>query len=314
MLADAEADARLASRISAEVAGPTARRWTVAGLVRCLVERGELDEAEAVLASSGLASHLSVLLEARGHLRAAQGRTEEALEDLQAAGAKAQRQLSHPGVVEWRPSAALLLHRLGRLDEARALADEAVRLAQFYAAQRAVGIALRAAGLIGESVEVLREAVDVLAATPAKLEHARAVVDLGAALRRANQRIDARRHLEAGMHAAHACGANALLTRAREEMLAAGARPRRSTATGMAALTPSERRTVQLAADGLGNREIAQTLFVTTKTVETHLAAAYRKLGITRRAELTRVTRQPAVDTAWPPHDPLPSDTSGLPG
>lgn len=285
-LADAEADARLASRLSVEAAAPTARRWTAAGLVRCLVERGRLGEAEEVLESIPVASRLSVLLEARGHLRAAQGRTEEAAADLLAAGAKAERQLRHPGVVEWRPAAALVLHRLGNLGEARALADEAVRLAEFYAVPRALGSALRARGLVGGSVDVLRDAVDVLAPTPARLEHARAVVDLGAALRRANRRTEARRQLEAGMHAAHACGADALVGRAREELIAAGARPRRPMATGIAALTPSERRVVQLAADGLGNREIAQTLFVTGKTVETHLAAAYRKLGVTGRAEL----------------------------
>jgi DNA-binding CsgD family transcriptional regulator len=297
LLVDAETDARLAFVTSAEVASPSARRWTVAGLVRCLVERGRLAEAEDVLGSSEAPTNLSVLLEARAHLRAAQGRPQEALSDMLAAGAKAERQLSHPGVIEWRPAAALLLHRLGRVDEAGALADEAVQLAQFYAAPRALGLALRAKGLVTDSILVLGHAVDVLAATPARLEHARTVVDLGAALRRANHRAEARRRLEAGMHAAHTCGAHALVARAREELLAAGARPRRPASSGVTALTPSERRVVQLAADGLGNREIAQALFVTTKTVETHLAAAYRKLGVTGRAELARVLSRVAPTT-----------------
>jgi DNA-binding CsgD family transcriptional regulator len=234
--------------------------------------------------------NLSVLLEARGHLRAAQGRADEALADFLAAGARAGRLLDHPGLVPWRPAAAMALRRLGRLREARDVADEAVLLARRFAAPRALGTALRARGLADDSVETLREAVDVLAGTPARLEHARATVDLGAALRRANCRTDARKHLEHGMHEAHACGAGALVARAREELTACGARPRRPATTGWDALTPSERRIVQLARDGLSNREIAQTLFVTTKTVETHLGAAYRKLGISRRTELAALS------------------------
>jgi DNA-binding CsgD family transcriptional regulator/tetratricopeptide (TPR) repeat protein len=290
MVPDAEADARLADRIAEEAAGPSARRWTVAWLVRCLVERDELAEADDVLQRSGVPVNLSVLLEARGHLRAAQGRADEALADFLAAGARAGRQLDHPGLVPWRPAAAMALRRLGRLREARDVADEAVLLARRFAAPRALGTALRARGLADDSVETLREAVDVLAGTPARLEHARATVDLGAALRRANCRTDARKHLEHGMHEAHACGAGALVARAREELTACGARPRRPATTGWDALTPSERRIVQLARDGLSNREIAQTLFVTTKTVETHLGAAYRKLGISRRTELAALS------------------------
>ena len=286
MVPDAEADARLADGIAAEAAGPSARRWTLAWLVRCLVERGELAEAERVLCRRGVPANLSLLLEARGHLRAAQGRTDDALADFLAAGARVQRQLDHPGLVPWRPAAATALRLLGRLDEARDLAEDAVTVARRFAAPRALGLALRARGLVDGSVDILREAVAVLASTPARLEHARAAVDLGAALRRANCRSDARKDLEHGMHEAYRCGADALVARAREELTACGARPRRPATSGWDALTSSERRVVQLARDGLSNREIAQALFVTTKTVETHLGAAYRKLGVARRTDL----------------------------
>ena len=60
--------------------------------------------------------------------------------------------------------------------------------------------------------------------------------------------------------------------------------PTRSSGPG--ALTPSERRIAALAADGLTNRDIAQQLFVTPKTVEVHLSAVYRKLGIASRRAL----------------------------
>ena len=88
------------------------------------------------------------------------------------------------------------------------------------------------------------------------------------------------------MEIAHGCGATALMEQARVELRAAGARPRGVMRSGIDALTPSERRVAGLAAQGLASVEIAQTLFVTTRTVETHLSGAYRKLGITSRAAL----------------------------
>ncbi|HZB74630.1 MAG TPA: helix-turn-helix transcriptional regulator, partial [Solirubrobacteraceae bacterium] len=107
-----------------------------------------------------------------------------------------------------------------------------------------------------------------------------------AALRRANRRAEARESLRAGMELAGRCGADALSQRAHEELLVAGARPRRLMFSGPEALTPSERRVAELAAEGQSNREIAQALFVTTKTVEVHLTSAYRKLDIGSRVQL----------------------------
>ncbi|MET0686586.1 MAG: helix-turn-helix transcriptional regulator, partial [Solirubrobacteraceae bacterium] len=72
----------------------------------------------------------------------------------------------------------------------------------------------------------------------------------------------------------------------RTELYAAGARPRTDALSGAAALTASERRVATLAAGGETNRDIAQTLYVTPKTVEVHLSNAYRKLGIRSRREL----------------------------
>jgi len=126
------------------------------------------------------------------------------------------------------------------------------------------------------------------------------LVDLGAALRRANRRADAREELAAGMELADRCGATALAARAHEELVACGARPRRLQRTGVDALTPSELRVAQLAASGLTNREIAQALFVTRKTVETHLAGVYRKLGVNDRGGLP-AKLQEGVPDAKPP-------------
>jgi DNA-binding NarL/FixJ family response regulator len=133
---------------------------------------------------------------------------------------------------------------------------------------------------------LLEEAVDVLVDSPAKLEHAKARTELGAALRRANRRSEAREHLRRAIELATICGATPVVTRAETELLATGARPRRVALTGVESLTPSERRVAEMAAEGPTNREIAQALFVTPKTVEVHLSSAYRKLGISSRSQL----------------------------
>ena len=77
-----------------------------------------------------------------------------------------------------------------------------------------------------------------------------------------------------------------LAQRARRELAATGLRPRQAALEGVAALTPRQRQVCELAAAGKGNRAIAQELFLSVKTVETHLAAGYRKLGVNARADL----------------------------
>jgi DNA-binding NarL/FixJ family response regulator len=157
-------------------------------------------------------------------------------------------------------------------------------------------MALRATGL-GEGgargLELLAEAAAVLEGSPARLEYARALADFGAALRRAGRRSDARDPLRQALDLADACGARPLAERARQELRAAGGRPRRPRISGAGALTASERRIAGMAVDGLSNPEIAQALFVTKKTVEAHLGSAYRKLSIHSRAELAAALRSP---------------------
>jgi DNA-binding NarL/FixJ family response regulator len=120
----------------------------------------------------------------------------------------------------------------------------------------------------------------------ARLEYAKALVSLGTALRLARRPTDARGPLRRGLELAAALGAAALVTHARHELRAAGARPRSTALTGPAALTPAERRITERAAAGETNRAIAESLFVTSKTVELHLRNAYRKLGVSSRREL----------------------------
>jgi DNA-binding CsgD family transcriptional regulator len=137
-----------------------------------------------------------------------------------------------------------------------------------------------------DGLETLHEACAVLADTDCTLEHLRARIDLGAALRRAGARGQARRLLGAARADAEALGCIALAERAAEEQKATGARPRRVAVSGVDSLTPSERRIADLAAAGSTNREIAAQLFLTPKTVEWHLGHVFSKLGIRRRREL----------------------------
>jgi DNA-binding CsgD family transcriptional regulator len=172
---------------------------------------------------------------------------------------------------------------------AHELVTDELELANQFGAPRALGIALRARGLVcepGERIAGLREAVTVLADSPARVEHARALVDLGAALRRDQQRAQAREPLRLGLDLAIAAGADGLAARARDELAATGAKPRSVRITGPASLTPSEHRVARMAADGLTNNQIAQALFVTPRTVEMHLTSTYRKLSIASRAQL----------------------------
>ena len=135
-------------------------------------------------------------------------------------------------------------------------------------------------------LDLLREAAETLADSPALLWRAEAYVDLGAAMRVAGKEISSREVLREGMELAHRCGATPLADRAEKELRAAGGRPRRRAGVGADALTASERRVVQMAASGASNKEIAQALFVTLRTVELHLSNAYNKLQIRSRHEL----------------------------
>jgi len=140
-----------------------------------------------------------------------------------------------------------------------------------------------------EELDMLHHAVDVLQGSQAALERARAFVDLGAALRRSGRVKDARPQLRSGLELAQVCGAEELVKRATRETKAAGARPRRTALSGPESLTPRERQVATLAAEGMSNREIGKTLFVTVKTVEYHLKHSYRKLGVKSRLGLREI-------------------------
>ena len=296
LLADAEADLTAAlemERLSGiELVAVFARAF----LVDVLIEKGELDEATETLEEGGLAGDLppvtilNHVLDSRGRLWLARRDPERALSDFRESGRRhAAAGISNPAWLPWRSQAATAFAAMGDVESAGPLLDEELELAERWGAPRAIGIALQAAGNIAggdPGLELLERAVSVLDRSPARLTLAHAMTDLGAALRRANRRAEARDPLARGLDLADRCGAHALGIRAREELAASGARPRRRRLSGLDSLTPSELRVAQHAAQGMSNPEIAQALFVTRKTIETHLGSIYRKLEISSRAEL----------------------------
>jgi DNA-binding CsgD family transcriptional regulator len=199
----------------------------------------------------------------------------------------------------WRSASALALVRLGRAQEASELAREELELARAFGAPRAISVALRALAHgdahndIDGPIAQLEEAVQVTAGSEARLEHCRALLDLGTVLRRAGRRSNAGRALGEALAIARVCGARMLEERALEELEVAGTRVQRAALRGADALSPSERRVVGLAVEGLSNRQIAEALFVTRKAVEWHLGNAYRKLDVRSRHELAAALGAP---------------------
>jgi DNA-binding CsgD family transcriptional regulator len=247
---------------------------------------------------------LNYVLHSRGKLRLAQRRPADAAADLEELARRERVWRSgNPSTLPYRSALCGALLRRGDRDRARELAEEELDLARRFGAPRAIGVSLRTLALTHDgsrAIQLLDESASVLAECGAMLEHARALNDLGATLRRAGRGPAAREQLRLALDAATACGAGALAGRARDELVAAGARPRRERLHGAEALTPSERRVARLAAEGLTNREIAQSLFVTARTVETHLTHVFRKLGISSRSQLTPELVEPQVGShAW---------------
>ena len=294
---EAEADARISFEFKRLRSPLAALLWSLTPLVDALVELDELDAADEALAAAGPlgetvpdALGAPLLLQARARLRLAQHRPADARADLLDAAARWHTlDCRHPGIASWRVEAAEAAVALGDLAAARELAGAHLELAETLGLPGPLGAGLRARARSAERFErvvLLERAVELLADSPCRLEHARALVDLGAALRRANRREDARRVLGEGIDIAERAGMRLVARRARDELRAAGSRPRRDARSGPAALTAAEHRVARYAADGHTNREIAELLYITQRTVETHLTHAFAKLDISARAQL----------------------------
>ena len=298
-LPEADTAARVALRVLQEGDFASGLPFAATVLADVAVEAGELEEASnllQLLPSGGWSAGVGTVLipAARGRLHLAAGRPANALADFDACtsmfGAEAWGvELRDVGYVHARSGAAQALLLLGKREQARRVAQAELADVQEFGGRRALGVAFRVAGLAegGKAgLELLEASVTSLRDSPAILERAKSLAELGAAQRRAGQRARAKDVLGEALDLAARCGASPLVERLREELKAAGARPRRDWRRGAEALTPTELRVARLAAEGKTNRQIAQTLYVTLKTVEGHLARVYPKLGIAGRIEL----------------------------
>lgn len=294
-LAGAEADA-VAALTLLPADDPIVRPSALSALTEVHIEHGSFDKAVALLLDawpSGdlpLSLSISQALASRGRLALRMGDPSAALIDLEEAG---RRSLAiayvNPCALMWRSYAALASARLGEHDRAGELIEEELEISRRFGAPEPLGEALRVSALLapsGEMVERAREAVDVLAGCELRVAHARGLIDLGAALRRGGHRRDAREPLREGLDLANRCGSVVETDRAMDELRATGARPRRPEVSGVDSLSAQERRVAGMATQGMSNREIAEALFLTRRTVEMHLTGAYRKLGVSGREEL----------------------------
>jgi tetratricopeptide (TPR) repeat protein len=261
-------------------------------LLDTLIERDRLAEAEAMLAQipfMGSPQRDAILKLMHGRVAVAAGRHADALPPLLEAGAVLDSlELRHPKSAPWRYYAAVAARHTGDRELAERLADEGLAISRRTGTPTTVMRALRALAIVRPelAVEALAETAEPARETADLVEGASALTAYGSALAAAGRTEEAKDRLREALAIAHTAGAMRLESEARRELVALGGRPRRHALTGVDALTPSELQTARLAAEGLTNREIAQALFVTLKTVERHLNRSYGKLGIAGRREL----------------------------
>jgi DNA-binding CsgD family transcriptional regulator len=308
---DALADAQTAVEIAGEERWGDGSALPQIAFATVLVERGDPEQAETVLAGirrSGmerfvLQYHLYLMTRARA--RWALGDREASLGlYLECGRSLEESRFTNAVFVPWWAEAACLLAMMNRGDEARDLSAYGDELARSWGTSRALGLAALARGAIAPGstgIGTLTEAVSALADSPARGEHARAEFVLGRSLLKTGDQRAAREHLRAATDLAQRCGGLALAGHARRMLVTAGGRMRKMSASPLDMLTGMERRVAGLAAAGASNRSIAESLFLTVRTIETHLTSVYRKLGVSGRTELGSALHTPNIPDGQPP-------------
>ncbi len=222
----------------------------------------------------------------------ARGRADEAYVAL-SDGSTMARDLGHrhPGSIPVLPDAVEAATAAGHADRATELCDELIGHAAALGEPWVDAAARRAQGLIAlhagdsESAEHLEAAASQFSALGYHLDAARSCLLQGRALRRLGRRSAAASVLTDARHRFDEMGASPWSRQTTEEL------DRVAPGRGSAQLTRTEGMIAALVADGLRNREIAHSLFVSVATVEAHLTRIYRKLGLRSRTELARHVR-----------------------
>lgn len=308
---DALADAQTAIEIIGEERWGDSAALPQIALATVLLDRDEPARAEELLLGikrprlDRFVIEYHWYLMARARARWALGDRERALAlFLDCGESLKESRFTNPAFLPWWAEAASLLAVMNRADEAREITEYGAELAAGWGTARALGLAALARGVITPGVagiELLTESVRILAGSPARSVHAQAEFLLGRALLKTGDQRGAREHLRTATDLAQRCGTLALAGTSRKLLVTAGGRMRKMSASPLDMLTGMERRVAGLAASGASNRSIAESLFVTVRTIETHLTSVYRKLGVSRRTELGAILHTPDIPDGQPP-------------
>jgi len=248
--------------------------------------------AVVALAGSGL-----------GLLELGLGDVDRAMEQLEALARRAaEHGLKEPGVIQWAPDLIETYVRLGRFREAELALAQFESLASKTERTWALAAASRCRGLLaaedGFEVE-FRRALELHSRTPTPFERARTELCLGERLRRAKRRAEAREPLREALTTFERLGAASWSERARSELAATGETVRRRDPYAAEQLTSQELQVALVVARGATNKEAGAALFLSPKTIETHLGRVYRKLNVRSRTELAHLlSREGALTEA----------------
>jgi DNA-binding CsgD family transcriptional regulator len=254
--------------------------------------RMHADNAVASARNYGVESGEVLAGWARGLIEIADGHYDDAVAVLEPAARFANDAgLAEPGVALWRQDLAEVYIRIGRLTEGITTLETLEREAASTGRRLAHAGAARCRGLLAgtrDFDEPFHRALAWHDRVPCPFERARTLLYFGERLRRARRRSEAREPLRQALGSFEALGAELWAERARRELRATGGTARRRTPLTLNDLTAQEHRVARLVAEGATNREAAAALFVSPKTIETHLHSVYRKLGVRSRVELGR--------------------------
>ncbi|MEO6090129.1 MAG: AAA family ATPase [Umezawaea sp.] len=294
-LVTAASDAEQALSGSSADEGSDGLRWSRTVLALVCASTGE-DERAAQLLSElyepreplelGLATTARArLLRNNGQLTASLDLLLGYGEELETMGAR------NPAPMPWWVDAVALLVELGRQAEADELAERGAEAVGRWDTQAGRGYVALARGLVTGHIDTLEDAALLFAAAGFGLREVQALTALGTALLRHGDDKAARRQLRAAVDLAVRCGDIDAAGRARTALREAGGRMGEVPGRARDVLTDGERRVAELAAAGLTNRQIADALFVTVRTVESHLSNTYRKSGVQERADLATLLK-----------------------
>lgn len=298
-LTDAEAELEAALGQAEEVGTLVLRVWAQAMRAHIFILRDQLAAAEEAMEAGerDLAVYgvqvqgTDWLVWARALWAEARGDADTALAVLRAVwqghaayGICSERRLLGPDYVR-------LCLQAGERDEAGQIAAAVQEAADLNGSGSARVAALRCRGLADADVDLLLEAVEVSRDAPRRLDHAMACEEAAGLLAEAGHSEQARTLLTEALALVEPRGAARAAGRIEASLRTLGVRrgrrgPRRRPATGWEALTDTERRVTDLVAEGLTNPQVGARLFISRRTVETHLSHVFAKLGVSSRVEL----------------------------